>query len=370
MKRFFIFAALITSALTLASCEYDDSDLRQKVDNLQQQVDTNTEEIATLTALVNALNKGKVITSVEQTANGYNLTFSDGSTIEITNGENGKDGDSFFEGVEVVDGLVIITMADGSVIEIPTTDYQAYELRVLTFENADYKGSAENTATYWSDFIPADSEYGNGNGHYAWYDDGNTFLSFTPSKSAMYPGYGGHAISNYVGNDLSQGDYMHDLQAYNVDGGANGSENFCVHFGYVDESDYGLQNELIYIEFGDGKARVIDHMWVTNTTYVFNLLTNGDGWQIPTGAGEDSWYKIVAYGYDENNKQSGEAEFFLWREGRKGVSEWTKWDLSSLGKVARVEFNLVGSDDLYGDYGLGVAGYFAYDEVAVRFDKE
>jgi hypothetical protein len=49
------------------------------------------------------------------------------------------------------------------------------------------------------------------------------------------------------------------------------------------------------------------------------------------------------------------------------VSEWTKWDLSGLGKVAKLRFNLVGSDDLYGEYGLGVAGYFAYDDVTVRF---
>ena len=246
----------------------------------------------------------------------------------------------------------------------------AYELRILTFEDGDYRGKESNAASYWSDFIPTDTQYGNGNGHYAWYDEGNTFLSFTPSETAMFPGYGGHALSNYVGSDLSQGDYMHDLQAYNVEGGANGSENFCVHFGYVDESEYGMQNEMVYFEFGDGEARVIDHMFVTNTTYVYNLLENGDGWQVPTGAGEESWYKIVAYGYNENGEKCGEAEFVLWNEGRKGVQEWTKWDLSSLGKVVQVKFNLVGSDDLYGEYGLGVAGYFAYDDVAVRFDKE
>lgn len=376
MKRFFFFAALCVSAILLASCEFDDSDLWQKVDEMQQQIDTNTEDIATLTALVDALNKGKVVTATEQTESGYRLVFNDGSSIEITNGKDGtngrdgKDGNSFFEKVEVADGLVIITMADGRVIEIPTTDYKSYELRILTFEDGDYRGKESNAASYWSDFIPTDTQYGNGNGHHAWYDEGNTFLSFTPSETAMFPGYGGHALSSYVGSDLSQGDYMHDLQAYNVEGGANGSENFCVHFGYIDESEYGMQNEMVYFEFGDGEARVIDHMFVTNTTYVFNLLTNGDGWQVPTGAGEESWYKIVAYGYNENGEKCGEAEFVLWNEGRKGVQEWTKWDLSSLGKVVRVAFNLVGSDDLYGDYGLGVAGYFAYDDVAVRFDKE
>ena len=59
----------------------------------------------------------------------------------------------------------------------------------------------------------------------------------------------------------------------------------------------------------------------------------------------------------------------MWDKGRKGVKEWTKWDLSSLGKVARVEFNLVGSEELYeSGYGLGAPGYFAYDDVAVIFE--
>lgn len=359
-KRFFAMLALVLSAVAFTSCEYDDSGLWDKLNSLQEQVTANQEDIATLTSLVEALNKGKVITATTQTDNGYTLTFSDGSTIEIT---NGKDGDSFFVSIDEQDDMVIITLADGRVIKLPVINY---ELRVLTFEDEDYKGAGG--ANYWSSLI-SDSEYGNGNGQYSWSDENNTELAFYPSTTAMFPGYGGHAISNYTGSDLSQGDYMHDLQAYNVTGGANGSENFCVHFGYVDDSGMGMQNELIYFEFADGKARVIDHMFVTNTTYVYNLLTNGDGWQVPTGAGEDSWYKIVAYGYDENNERCGEAEFYLWNKGRKGVNEWTKWNLASLGKVTRVEFNLVGSDDFYGPYGLGVAGYFAYDDVAVRFEK-
>lgn len=243
-------------------------------------------------------------------------------------------------------------------VSVDLSKVELYEMRTLTFEGEP-----------WTALIP-DSEYGNGNGQYSWYDEDNTKLAFYTNPSALFPGYGGHAISNYTGSDLSQGDYMHDLQAYNVTGGANGSDNFCVHFGYLDDSGVGMMNELVGIEFGDNKAHVIESMYVTNTTYVYNLLENGDGWQVPTGAGENSWYKIVAYGYDSvdaaDEDYDTSVEFTLWENG-EGVSEWTKWDLSGLGKVVKVRFNLVGSDDLYGDYGLGVAGYFAYDDVTVRF---
>ena len=187
-----------------------------------------------------------------------------------------------------------------------------YVLRTLTFEDKDYKGTEDNAQTYWSDLIPA-SEYGNGNGRDSWYDENNTELSFFPSTTALFPGYGGHAISCYVGNDLEQcGNYMYDIQAYNVTGGTNGSKNFCVHFGYLDDSGMGMMNELVYFEFGDAKERVIDHMYVTNTTYAYNILENGDGWMVPTGGVSDEcWFKIVAYGYNLNDELTGVAEFAL-----------------------------------------------------------
>ena len=202
-RKIFVVLALMLLASAFTSCQYDDGDLWDKLNSLEQQVDANKEDIATLTSLVEALNKGKVIVSTTQTENGYTLTFSDGSSVSITNGE---DGDSFFVSIVEQDDMVIITLADGRVIKLPVI---SYELRVLTFEDADYKGS--EGANYWSSLI-SDGEYGNGNGRYSWDDENNTELAFYPSYTALFPGYGGHAISNYTGNDLSLGDFMHDLQ--------------------------------------------------------------------------------------------------------------------------------------------------------------
>ena len=187
----------------------------------------------------------------------------------------------------------------------------------------------------------------------------------------MFPGYGGHAISKYVGSDWeTDGNYSHDLQAYNVTGGANGSENFCVHFGYLDDSGYGMMNELVGIEFGDNKAHVIESMYVTNTTYVYNQL-QAAGFGSTYVLSDESTFKIVAYGYDDVDAEDDEyvssSEFYLLNTGKNFVTNWTKWNLSGLGKVAAVRFNLVGSDDMVGDYGLAVPGYFAYDDVTVRF---
>ena len=51
------------------------------------------------------------------------------------------------------------------------------------------------------------------------------------------------------------------------------------------------------------------------------------------------------------------------------VEDWQKWDLTELGKVAKVRFNFLYSDEMGGRYGFTIPGYFAYDDIAVRFDK-
>ena len=82
MKRFFTFLAVALISVTMTGC-YDDSDLWGEIDDLKEQVQANSEDIATLSSLIDALNKGKVITGTEQTENGYKLMFSDGSSLEI-----------------------------------------------------------------------------------------------------------------------------------------------------------------------------------------------------------------------------------------------------------------------------------------------
>ena len=55
-------------------------------------------------------------------------------------------------------------------------------------------------------------------------------------------------------------------------------------------------------------------------------------------------------------------------KGKNFVTDWKSWDLSGLGKVVRVEFNMFGSEDITGDYGLAAPAYFAYDNIAVLFE--
>ena len=264
-----------------------------------------------------------------------------------------------------------------------------YDLRVLTFEDTDYKGGTNfANGNNWSSLID-DPQYGGkllyGSGAgvssadeaYQWTDTNNTWL-----HNILSEGYGswcywsgGHAISNYNTGDIADyGGFNTQLTVYKkgvsglsrTGGGHNGSNNFAVHYGYADNSGYGLgADALPALTFADGPERVIDHMYVTNTTYALNCYIDGNG--LTAKIGPDDWVKLVATGYDTKGAKTGETGIYLCNGPDNIIMDWTKWDLSGLGKVAKVTFNVTGSSD--NGYGFSQPAYFAYDDVAVRFEK-
>ncbi|MDE7411953.1 MAG: DUF4988 and DUF4465 domain-containing protein [Paramuribaculum sp.] len=251
--------------------------------------------------------------------------------------------------------------------------------RVLTFEDADAKFSpytlsyCDRRISTWSDLIDANqyggemlygpSKYGMEEPYY-WYDQNNTELRhYMPESWGSYCYWGGgHAISNYYDNDLSHGDYMHQLSVYNTTGGHNGSSNFVMHFGYGSDASYSSTSNLPALEFGDGQARVIDHMYVMWSTYLANCVMHGNGLTDPVSP--DGYVKVVAVGFDAADNMTGKVELFL-ASAKGNIMDWTKWNLRPLGAVTKVLFNVAGDSD--NGYGFSQPAYFAYDDVAVRF---
>lgn len=291
--------------------------------------------------------------------------------------------------LSLVNSAVITAFAEGTQSADPSTgetQSAGYELRVLTFEDADYKGGTNFAGkSDWSSLIDSPQYggsmlYGDGSGFdtlekaYKWTDSGNTELS-----SRLCNGYGsycywsgGHAVSNYASSDyVTNGDFNHQLTVYKAGaegdvrtgGGHNGSNNFAVHYGYKDGSQFNKTTELPALSFSDGMARVIDHMYVNNICYALNCYLNGNG--LTANIGDDDWVKLIATGYDGEAK-TGEASIYLCNGPKNIVTDWTKFDLSGLGAVTKVEFNVTGSSD--NGYGFSQPAYFAYDDVAVRFD--
>ena len=86
-------ALMVTSTGTFVSCkDYDDD-----IDNLQTQVDANKAQIDNILA---AINGKKFISDYVAVTNGYQLNFSDGSSLTISNGAAGAQGEQGIQGVQ------------------------------------------------------------------------------------------------------------------------------------------------------------------------------------------------------------------------------------------------------------------------------
>ena len=351
---------------SLAAGCYDDSELRAEIENLRTQFEQ-------LKTLVGTLQSDDAVTGITQNADGsYTITFKKSGAVTIKNGTNGHDGNDGKDGsiISVEKGFdsYTFTFNDGTTLILPRYS----ETRVLTFEDADYRGPV-NTTAYWTGMID-EPQYGGsllyGNGC-AWEDDNNTFLCglVTPYDATTWSGGfsgGGIAISNYGNGTFTGANYTLQLERYapgleepaRKGVGYKQSDNFAVIY---DGGMWGTNPPALTMK--DGVARIIESAFISNTCYTLNSLLNGDGYNPPMA--ENGFFKIIATGYAAG-EETGKIEFFLANGIHHVVLDWTKWDLSELGAVDKVVFSLVASEDQYGTYGLNTPAYFAIDEIAVR----
>lgn len=336
--------------------------------------------IGTQTGAIRGLNNATATTGKITNAYAVKAYFNDTKTTIVTNEQMASGeialllGDAF--GQEI--GVDISPVLGGEEVlydAISNTYYnkgkEPFDTYVLTFENMSDK---IDNPQYGGSLL-----YGDGMGFdlqqeaYQWTDSTETGLSHVlPYNWGSYCYWGGgHAVSHYVsGQDSLFGNFNSQLTVYKegvlgiqtTQGGHNESNNFGVHYGYTDNSGWS-GDVLPDIHFYDGKARIVDHMYITNTCYAINVYGNGNG--LSTKISDDDWVKVLAIGYNDKEEITDTAEIYLCNGPEHVVRDWTKFDLSSLGRVVRIEFNVTGSSD--NGYGFSQPAYFAYDDVAVRF---
>jgi hypothetical protein len=130
------------------------------------------------------------------------------------------------------------------------------------------------------------------------------------------------------------------------------------------------------LELHDGGGYSLAGMYVTNSTWAFLAMRDGDAYAKqfggPDGTDPD-WFLLTIEGLDENGSSTGTVEFYLadFRSSDQNedyiLDDWTWVDLSSLGDVVRLRFSLSSSDT--GQYGMNTPAYFCFDQV-LRFNPD
>ena len=143
-----------------------------------------------------------------------------------------------------------------------------------------------------------------------------------------------------------------------VGGGYDGSDNYGV--AYVG-SWYGPCTVTLLSD-----SAVVPGFYITNSSYAYSSMMNGDGFAKKFEKGD--WFKLTVTGINAQGDTTGIKEFYLadLRDENTAyiINDWRYVDLSGLGKVSKLGFELSSSDN--GDWGMNTPAYFCFDNFGAQ----
>jgi hypothetical protein len=195
-------------------------------------------------------------------------------------------------------------------------------------------------------------------GYYNGSDGKGDFTSgnfrFFNDYTASWDSWSGFAVSNK--NDVITPGYANQYSAI-TGKGVYGSANYLVAY----------PNPVSTIAFKD---TVISGLYVTNSTYAYLSMKNGDAFSKKFGGetGNDpDWFLLTIEGFDSNNQSTGKVEFnladFAYSINTNDyiLNTWKWVDLKKLGRISKLEFSLRSTDN--GAWGMNTPGYFCIDNL-------
>lgn len=300
------------------------------------------------------------------------------------------------DGKTLIQPLAAATLKQGVQYTVNVTVTADDELRVILSGEIDNWtdegtiGPAERLHTitfegeYWEPFVAANYNGGtytnvvHGNYTYPLWVDATTQLTtdyptwFNDDRSNSigfdYP----WILSSYNTNNISPalGWYLTDLYIYNPDnadattgGGRNGSNNFLVAFGYMENGPFSLGDYRPVFKFADGKARTIKSIYINSTIYFLSVVAEGNGLSPALAPGESVWWDATGIDADGNEIGTIRRTFASYE---LVIKEWTEWDLSELGPIVALKLNQGGETD--NGYGYSLPAYYAIDDITVVLD--
>ncbi len=220
----------------------------------------------------------------------------------------------------------------------------------LAFTSSDYENGANLLPTDSSDrtFTAGSATFNN---YYASpYWEGWSYSKVTDNANYGDSGYlhefgaitGGGVVSSQTGAAKAVGD-------------TDASSTYAVSFGM----DYYITAPMISF----ATPQVVSGAYFTNTAYAYHAIKEGNSYANAFKASD--WFRLTITGYN-NSAVTGTKEFYL-ASGGSVVNNWQWVDLSSLGNVSSLAFNLTSSDNstYSGVTYMNTPAYFAMDNLTL-----
>ena len=240
----------------------------------------------------------------------------------------------------VIDTLVVSATSNGKTVEmtVPVSgDAVVIEVGVADFEDVELSANG-----YWQ---PAAEGYSNivSNG---W--------MFTNYYSSYF--WGGYTVSNITDTTTSGMAAQYTAVA---GAGVDGSSQYAVVY---------AMGSPTTISAADGQARTITGCYITNNLWAYKTVRYGDAYSSAFGGADGTspdYFVLHATGKDADGNTTGTADFYLAdfrfndSDSDYIVDTWKWFDLSGLGEVATVSFNLESTD--VNSWGMVTPAYFCMD---------
>lgn len=206
----------------------------------------------------------------------------------------------------------------------------------------------------------ADESFWNGT------DDSGSFIS------GGYKFENGHQVYDYGEwgtYDYCYGFYYTNRTATTYTGDAVNEQYNSAVGTAAEGSNYATYNLNLYDDPKGvevlGEPQVVSGCYLTNNAYAYLSMKNGENGTKQFQQGD--WFKLTITGLDAEGNQTGTVDFYLAdlrseNEAEQYIlDEWRWCDLTSLGAVKRLEFNMSSTDN--GQWGMNTPAYFCMDNL-------
>ena len=187
----------------------------------------------------------------------------------------------------------------------------------------------------------------------AFKNDTSVFFESGIFKAQQVVSYGGsYVVGAVISNQTTTSVENGYADAYkSAKGGAYQGRNFMVW--YADS--WGPAS--LYLT----KDTVVAGMYVCNTALVADMIKNGDGMSsVPGGFTDNDWFKLTIGGKLDGVAVNEKVDFML-AEGTSIVTDWTYVDLSKLGTIDELTFEMTGTKT--NAHSLTTPTYFCIDNL-------
>jgi len=213
----------------------------------------------------------------------------------------------------------------------------------------------------FDELITGSSGYWNGSDLSGGFTSGNAY--FTNHYDTEHNSWSGFSYSSVT--DTLIKDYTNQYSSI-AKGGLGGSGKYCVcySFGEADTLFFTVPEKIT--EFS-----------LTNTVYTYHTIKKGNQFSKKFGGvtGNDKdWFKVRISGLDVNGFVVGWGDIYLadYRFDDKSldvtIDSWETYDLSGLGYVKALKFELSSSDT--GPLGMNTPAYFCIDNIKGELASE